>query len=301
MATPPATSNPSAGHTDAAHHDAMFCKHMTTVAQQMHARFPDKQEVATLVGQLPMLDMVPQMKHMLRSGWRDFTKDYREDIMHRRLEPVTKMFETTDVAQAKMIGVHEVLADPSVEPETKESLWRYLQLLTIISHADAPTAITTEPEPDQRPTPIAPPQSFTAQAPPAAPGATGATPAAPAAEQKFDLEKVIKTVLDSAPKAIETFNKVMEDDSEKNVIGQLFRQFANPGGTHPGMAGNLAAHVIDEKFGGASVMETVQEELGDLSPDEIVKRLQEYESLKKLAKANKKRRRPQGSDGGDDV
>lgn len=292
-ATPPAPS-PQAPQADSAHHDAMFCKHMTTVAQQMHARFPEKQEVATLLGQLPMLDMVPQMKHMLRAGWRDFTKDYREDIMNRRIEPVTKMFETTDVTQAKMIGVHEVLVDPTVEMETKESLWRYLQLLTIISHADAPTAIAAQPETEQRPTPIAPPQSFSAQtqAPPPAP--------APTENQKFDLEKVIKTVLDSAPKAIETFNKVMEDDSEKNVVGQLFRQFANPSSAHTGVAGNLAAQAIEEKFGSTSVMETVQKEIGDLPPSEIVKRLQEFESLKKMAKANKKRRRTQGSDGGED-
>ena len=287
-ATPPPTPAP-APLTDAEqyHLDGEFCRHLKNVALQMYQRFPENKEIASLNGQIPMLDMIPNAKRMFRDLWRDFTVNYRESIMKCETEPVVKMFEESDVQQVKSIGMDKVLMDPNVEQQTKDSLWKYMQILTVLAHKGHPTEIkvkTAEGTMEAKPTPIAPPDIESAatrvSAPPAAPGQQPPKP---------DMEQMIKTALDAAPKVIETLNKVMKDDDGENVVGQMLRQFMNPGALQTGLAPNMAANAMD-MASNESVMQAVQSELGQMDPEDVVRQLKQYQRLKELkAKRAKKR------------
>lgn len=278
---------PPAPLTDAEqyHLDGEFCKHLKNVALQMYQRFPDNKEIASLNGQLPMLDMIPNAKRMFRDLWRDFTVKYREAIMKCDTVAVVKMFEESDVEQVKSVGMDKVLVDPTVEQQTKESLWKYMQILTVLAHKGHPTEIKVKSAGASAspvapsPKPIAPPDIVESAKP------SGSSSQAP----KPDMEQMIKTALDAAPKVIETLNKVMKDDDGDNVVGQMLRQFMNPGALQTGIAPNMAANAMD-MASNESVMQAVQTELGQMDPEEVVRQLKQYQRLKELkAKRAKKR------------
>lgn len=282
--------------------DHAFHEHLSTILAKMGQRFPERQDLATINSQLlPMVSMVPGGKNKLRSTWRDLTKEYRDSIMNRHLDRITVMFESSDHDMLKTIGIHQILVDPNVEHLTKESLWLYLQLLTVLAHEGHETSIelseddlkrlqfmkspqqAAPPAQSMTPPPLAPPQVPPPVAPPQ-------VPAAQPPAQKPNMEEMIKTALDAAPKIIETFNKVLKDDDGNNVVAQMIKQFTNPNALQPGLEANLMANVLESQQGGSSVMSTtqddllrvVQQQVGNLSANEVVERLKKLERLEKL-------------------
>lgn len=266
--------------------DNLFVGHIKTVLQQITERFPENESAKTLLGQLAILDFQPSLKRMFREQWREITADHREAIMNRNTEVVVKMFDAVPHEQIKMIGITSLLTSSDVEDETKDSIWEYTKVLTVISHMGTETQINKPtvqqqqtPEP-AKPKPIAPPQMAPAAA------AAGAAKAGPP-----NMEQAMKTILDSMPKFVETFNKVMQDDKGDNTFAQLAGQFLNPNQLQTGIAPNLMANMLEQQQGDQpSVMQQVQSQLGqsELSAEDIVKKLQRLEKIEAI-RAKRKR------------
>lgn len=276
--------------------DHAFHQHLSTILTKMGQRFPERQDLATINQQLlPMVSMVPGGKNKLRDTWRQLTTDYRDSIMNRHLDRITVMFESSDHDMLKTIGIHQILVDPQVENLTKESLWLYLQLLTVLAHEGHETSIELSEDDVKRLQFTQPPQQQQQQPVTAAPPAQPVAPPSAAAPQqtppqKPNMEEMIKTALDAAPKIIETFNKVLKDDDGNNVVAQMIKQFTNPNALQPGLEANLMANVLESQQGGSSVMSStqddllrvVQQQVGNLSAAEVVERLKKLERLEKL-------------------
>lgn len=278
--------------------DHAFHQHLSTILTKMGQRFPERQDLATINQQLlPMVSMVPGGKNKLRDTWRQLTADYRDSIMNRHLDRITVMFESSDHDMLKTIGIHQILVDPQVENLTKESLWLYLQLLTVLAHEGHETSIELSEEDVKRlqfPQPTAATPAAVA-APPTQPVAPPSAPVQQTPPQKPNMEEMIKTALDAAPKIIETFNKVLKDDDGNNVVAQMIKQFTNPNALQPGLEANLMANVLESQQGGSSVMSStqddllrvVQQQVGNLSASEVVERLKKLERLEKLREKRK--------------
>lgn len=270
---------------------AAFAAHLTQVAQQIHARFPENTAVVSVINQLGLLGMSSSLQNIVRSSWRDITTDFRDDIMHRRVNPVYAMFEQCNNSSLKDVGIHIILQSPDVELETKDALWQYMQLLTVLAHANTPTEILTAPVATSYAAhkPIAPPPDgpiYSSREAPAQHEEQAQPPQQPAAP--VTPEKMIKTFLDAAPKVVETFNKMVKDDDGSNVVAQMIKQFLNPNALQSGLAPNLMANAMDMQGSSQHVMQAVQSELGNLDPSEVVRRLKKLERLEEL-----KRRRNQ--------
>ena len=263
--------------------DDLFVGHIKTVLQQITERFPENASAKTLLGQLSILDFQPSLKRLFREQWREITSNHREAIMNRNTEVVVKMFDAVPHEQIKMIGITNLLTSTDVEDETKDSIWEYTKVLTVISHMGTETQINKPtiqqqqaPEP-VKPKPIAPPQT-----PPTTAGGKAGPP---------NMEQAMKTILDSMPKFVETFNKVMQDDKGDNTFAQLAGQFLNPNQLQTGIAPNLMANMLERQQGEQpSVMQQVQSQLGEteLSAEDIVKKLQRLEKIEAI-RAKRKR------------
>lgn len=269
--------------------DDLFVGHIKTILQQITQRFPENEPAKTLLGQLAILDFQPSLKRMFRNQWREITSNHREAIMNRNTEVVVKMFDDVPHEQIKMIGITHLLTSPDVEVETKDSIWEYTKVLTVISHMGTETQInkpsvesTQQQQQTQKPVPIAPPQTT-------APASSSSSSSAKAAQP--NMEQAMKTILDSMPKFVQTFNKVMNDDNGDNTFAKLAKQFMNPNQLQSGMAPNLMANLLEEKSGEQpSVMQQVQEQLGqpELDANDIVKKLQRLEKIEAI-RAKRKR------------
>jgi hypothetical protein len=289
------TSNEATAATTSTHFDNLFHENIIAVLEQIVARFPDNEQAKGLLTMAPMANLDPRLKSVFRTEWREFTLDSRDTILAQDTDHVCQLFETSNYPQAKAIGIHLILRDPTLDPASRQAIWEYMKLLTVVSHAGTPTAIKA-PE-TQAKTPAAP------ITPPKTPVMTGGVPAAvngaSATQQKPDMEKAMKTLLDSMPKMVQTFNNLMKDDDGSNVFAQMAKQFTNPGALQTGVPNNLAMNLMAEQQNAPTMMQQVQEQLAvssgaatapSLTVEDIVSKLEKLERIESL-RAKKKQAR----------
>jgi hypothetical protein len=264
----PADTNLSSPGTDQTKQlDDQFMFQLYSVLTQIVRRFPDNRTATSLLNSFRLME---SFKSEIRSGWRDMSTGSIESIMKRDPAQVALIMQKHPYPQVRDLGIDKYLVDPAVEEATKDSLWRYLQVLTMLSRGDeeqgagaaAPVAFQ----------PVQPPQ--VRAAPPHKPP---------------DLKQNLETFVHAMPEIMKTVNKMLQDDDGTNVLAQLAKQIANPNQAQTGVAGNLAANLFEQKNDPETVMQQVQEELGgDLDSAEIIRRLKKLERIEQRAKKSKK-------------
>lgn len=284
-------TQPSPAAPTTADLDAYFHDNIEGVLKQIVAKYPTNQSAQQLLNLIPMANLDPRLKATFRAEWRDFTKDSRTQIMNNDTEHVKNMFANAPFPQAQALGIQHIISDPNLDEQSRIGIWEYIKLLTVLSHKGTPTEINAVPA--TPPAPIDP-----VIRPPATPFGNAVTsspvPKPPAKANKPDMEKAMKTLIDSMPKMVDTFNKLMKDDDGSNVFAQMAKQFTNPGALQTGVPNNLAMNLMAEQQGSSSVMEQVQQQLGgtdELNADDIVAKLKKLERIEALRAKKKGLRR----------
>ena len=275
--------------TESVKHDALFEKTCVEFMTSLCAVFPDNQDLSMAQ---QMMGMVPS--NMKRITWAEFTKPIVEAIMRRDIIPVLPEIEKAGGLVQKMdIGL--ILMDPNVPSETKATIWKFVQLMTLIAHRD--TGVVVPPPSEGSPpvvaTPTAPTVTPTAPAvTPTAPAVTPAvaapTPAAPApAAPAPDIGKIVEGFANAMPQVLEAVNTQLEKNNGDNMLAKMFRQYMDPNAVEPGVLNNMAASALQGVS--PNVMSQVQKQMENASADDILQKLAELEKLKK-AQARSKRR-----------
>ena len=248
-------------------------------------RFPERTGI-TEAAAMNNIFSDASMQAEKRRTWAKFSLPILPAIMSGVTHVVcaTIAHEGIDNPLVKRMGIDTVLADVSIDAATKQSVWKYLQVLTVISHQgtgvsipDAITSTPVGPESIQSPVPIAPIIP-----------ATVSTTVAPSSSTP-DFAKIAEGFADSLPKVMEAFSRVMEKDGGNNPMAQMMKQFMNPNQLQPGFLNNVAATMMQSDID-PGVMGAVQQETGGgLSADEIMAKLQKLDRLEKAHAKRKSR------------
>ena len=264
-------------------YDSEFLINLEAVLNQICARFPDNIQAQNYLALLPFAKKLNNNSVIrdMREKWRQFTIAHKTEIALGNVPVICMLFEQSDIKEAQALGLHKILADPNVDEQSKTSLVMYMQVLTHLAHAGTPTDIGAPVFSGHLSAvnPIPPPVVSPSVAPVAA-----------AVQQKPDMEKAMKTFLDSVPQLVKTFNKALEDTDGNNMFAQMAKQFINPQQLQPGVANNLAMNLMADKENASSVMQQVQSQMGSksISADEIVAKLQKLERIEALRARKKK-------------
>lgn len=255
---------------------------LTNLAQ----RFPERTGISEAKAMNGIFsDLSSQVEK--RSTWAKFSLPILPAIMNSMTFPVTSAIirEGAENPLIKRMGIDTILCDLSIDPETKQSVWKYLQVLTVIAHQGTDVVIpeTTNPVvgPESAlstiPVPVTPTPAPVA-APVAAVAASSSTP---------DFAKIAEGLADSLPKVMEAFTRVMEKDGGNNPMAQMMKQFMNPNQLQPGFLNNVAATMMQSDID-PGVMGTVQQETG-VSAEDIMAKLQKLDRLEKAHAKRKSR------------
>ena len=268
--------------TESVKHDALFEKTCVEFMTSLCAVFPDNQDLSMAQ---QMMGMVPS--NMKRITWAEFTKPIVEAIMRRDIIPVLPEIEKAGGLVQKMdIGL--ILMDPNVPSETKATIWKFVQLMTLIAHRD--TGVVVPPPSEGSPPVVATPTAptVTPTAPAVTPAVAAPTPAAPApAAPAPDIGKIVEGFANAMPQVLEAVNTQLEKNNGDNMLAKMFRQYMDPNAVEPGVLNNMAASALQGVS--PNVMSQVQKQMENASADDILQKLAELEKLKK-AQARSKRR-----------
>ena len=265
--------------------DSLFHTNISAVLSQIVTSYPENAKAKEINAMLPLVAMQPALKTKFRSEFRTFTLNSIPQILERDTTYVFQLFDSSEYDMLKSMGIHNILADPKGDSASQDSLWQYLQLLTQLAHAGTETEIKIKPANTAAAAQvhIAPPVAFAAQ-----PQQGQQQPKAAAPP---NMEAAMKTLLDSMPKMVSTFNTLMQDPDGSNVFAQMAKTFTNPDQLQTGVANNLAANLMGEQGSGPSMMQQIQDSMGtagsDLNADDIVSKLAKLERIEKLHKRKK--------------
>ena len=225
-----------------------------------------------------------------RSTWAKFSLPILPAIMNSSTNLVSLAISREGIENPliKSMGIDTILSDVSIDLETKQSVWKYLQVLTVISHQGTNVVI---PEVTKPVIPVVGPESVLSTIPvPVAPTPTPVTaPVAivAASSSTPDFAKIAEGLADSLPKVMEAFTRVMEKDGGNNPMAQMMKQFMNPNQLQPGFLNNVAATMMQSDID-PGVMGTVQQETG-VSAEDIMAKLQKLDRLEKAHAKRKSR------------
>lgn len=277
-------SSPISAAADSATHDQTFNAMLTEFLGWLAGRFPANSGIAQAKMFGTMMND-PSSCAMKREGWGGFSEPVLSAIMARDVTPLSAALDAADNPIIKSMGLAEILADTTIDADTKTHLWRYVQMLSVIAHEDTGVAVparaaepATAPPSEMSPVAAITPVAAVAPIVPAvAAGATGAVAAAPAPAVP-DVSKVIEGFAAAMPKVMESFNTMLKDNDGDNPMAQMFQQFMNPNQVQPGVMNNLAANYM-ESGDAAPVMAQVQQQLAGMSAQEIAAKLRRLERI----------------------
>ncbi len=260
---------------------------LTNLAQ----RFPERSGISQAKA-MNAIFSDPTSQAEKRSTWAKFSLPILSAIMNSATFPVTSTItrEGAENPLIKSMGIDVILCDISVDAETKASVWKYLQVLTVISHQGTSVVI---PEVTKPVAPVVGPESVLSTIPipvtPAAPAPVAVAPVAAVAASSStpDFAKIAEGLADSLPKVMEAFTRVMEKDGGNNPMAQMMKQFMNPNQLQPGFLNNVAATMMQSDID-PGVMGTVQQETG-VSADDIMAKLAKLDRLEKAHAKRKSR------------
>ena len=206
----------------------------------------------------------------MAKNWFEVTDPIKDKIKNKDSTAVVEAFEKTDNLIIKKLDIRSFMLEPSIEPNTKENIWKYIQSLTVISNnvmTNKPILVETKTET----TPSAPAtttnqqQQQQQQTPPNQPA------------------EIIKGIAQAVPEIFKTLNELMKQ--EDNPMAQLMKQMLNPNSLQTGATANIAANFMDKN--NEPVMSSVDPT--SLSMDEISRKLQRLEMLEKAQASRRSR------------
>ncbi len=288
--------------------DDLFYENLLQCLESVSQRFPEN---TAIIENLSSIKILKGMKHTFRTKWREFSAGHIKEIMTCDSVSVCKIFDECESPILSSLGLSNMLLNPKVEIQTKESIWKFIHVLTTISHAGTDTEI---PKDQLAVYNIAAEASLKTQkqmwevmqnsATPQAPSTSTSAPAdatktaaAPGgATTRPNMKETFEAMIDSMPKFMKQFNEMMKDSGEENYLGNLARQFANPGQLQPGFENNIAANVMAAQSPNTTLMDETQRELQQQelkdengSPVTVEYLLARHKRLEKIEKARAKR------------
>lgn len=296
--------------------DQCFYDNLVECLTSVSQRFPENTAVKS---NLQMLKQFSNLKSTCRSQWREFTKDHIADVMCCNAKRVCDVFMASGQPMMTDIKIQDILLNPSVEFQTKDSIWKFLQVLTVLAHNGTETQITKKEieiykkaseaarvsavndtvRAVTKEEAIAVARENEAAAAAAAVTAPSGTSTNTTTKPKPpDMKQAMETMIESMPKFVKQFNAIMNDKDGDNMFAQMARQFANPGALQPGLEPNLAATAMAQSAPEESVMQEVQQQMvaqgmvnagtPSLSADEIMKKLKRLEQIESARAKRKK-------------
>ena len=245
-------------------------------------RFPDRDGIKQAAAMNTLFNDTAMQKEK-RSTWAIFSLPILPAIMSETAYIVSAAFAHESIANPLLsrIGIDTIISDTGMDVATKQSVWKYLQLLTVIAHqgtsvvipdatTPAPESVFSHPSPVPSVTPVAVPVTAPVVVPSAAP----------------DFAKIAEGFAESLPKVMEAFSKVIEKDGGNNMLAQMMKQYMNPNQLQPGFLNNVAANMMQSDID-PGVMGAIQQEMKGMSVEDIMSKLQK---LERLEKAHNKRR-----------
>ena len=254
-------------------------------------RFPERTGISQAIA-LNSLFKDSDSQEEKRSRWAKFSLPILREIMGG-VAPVVSLAIAKEAADNPLIqrmGIDVVLSDVTIDAATKTSVWKYLQVLTVISHQGTnviiPEVVTNPVIPDVRPESVLStiPVSLT---PTPVPVVVAPTVAVAASSSTPDFAKIAEGLADSLPKVMEAFTRVMEKDGGNNPMAQMMKQFMNPNQLQPGFLNNVAATMLQSDID-PGVMSAVQQEAG-VSAEDIMAKLAKLDRLEKAHAKRKSR------------
>lgn len=272
-----------------------FSGTLTEFLVNLTQRFPERAGIKE-AGLMNSLFNDPASMAAKRSSWAEFSLPILQAIMDGDRAAVLRSIDAeaakNPLLQRMAIGA--IMHDDLVDTNTKEQIWKYVQVLTVLAHRGTGVVIPEPKVAAPAAAPAAAPGAALAPTPAAAPAAAPSAVPAPApaaapaaAPTGQDFAKLAEGFIDSMPKVMEAFNKVMEKDGGNNPVAQMLKQFMNPNQLQPGVLNNLAANAMQSGLD-ANVMGAVQQQMNDLSAADILAKLQKLDRLEK-AHARRKR------------
>ncbi len=232
----------------------------------MSERFPENEGVKSGLNTVSMLDGQVSFYPTLVDKWMKFSEPIEAGIHTKNQEQVCEAFNHTNNKVILSMNVPSVMNSEETKQEVKDEVWRYMQTLTTLGRSlktvEASMAISSQVQTQQEK-----PSEVPAEKPKAAP-------------QKPDMSQIFGGVMDSV-------NKLLQDNSDNNPLGQLLKQALNPNQLQQGMAGNVAANMMENTPG--SVMEEAAAKAG-MGVDDIMYRLKRLETLEQKETLRKQRR-----------
>lgn len=228
-------------------------------------RFPENKGLENAKQTVAMMSLQSTMHGMISKKWYDFCNPIAAAVAARDTVTVCKAFDDFDNEIIKNMNISEVFQDPALDEETRESVWRYLQNLSVVAttvHGEGGAASGSSST-VVAPTPISPPTLSPAVA-------------APPAAKKPEMNDVVKGITTAMPQVMAAFNDMLKDDKGDNPMGQMLKQMMNPDQQQSGMFANMAASAMD------NTPETVMEQAGEvagLTKNQIIYKLERLKIL----------------------
>lgn len=267
-----------------AEHDNAFAATLSEFLKHLASRFPDRPSLGQTASMADMMLLTPMGASLARKTWADSSATIVDQIMARDLQAVLQAQKAMG-GMVSSLPLEEIMTSQDVDQQTKDSLWQYFQVLTVIAHQDSGVSVPAMPTTtiSMPSSPASPAVGATSAA---APVSAAPASAAPATAQGPDVDKMVDGFTKALPKVSLAVKKLMDD--EDNPMGQMIRQMLNPGQVQPGVANNLAAAYLQEPP--PSVMEEVQEQMGEeISAAELVEKLKRLERFEKMREKRKSR------------
>lgn len=242
----------------------VFYNTLVAFLRALTQRFPENKGATTALSSLELFGQQPSLHLRMQEGWAHSTAAIQQEIHDKDAAIVSKTLDANDNPMISGISATSVLMNDDVDEQTKESVWKYLQTLTAMSHSTPlPTDVTiTTPVPK----PMAGPGDVTA-----------AVPAA-VAPKVPDVGNIMDGFSKAMPQVMDSINQMLKSKDGENPLGDIIKQMMNPNQLQTGMSGNIMANMMENTD--ATVMEDAALQTG-LSVDDITYRLQRLENLEK--------------------
>jgi hypothetical protein len=216
------------------------------------------------------LSIIPESMHyMVVDNWFAWSSPVVEAVRQKDGEVVGNALDNCGVALIAQIGAREILCDPDLDAETRESFWRFLTSLTALAGMikKGTTGALSEAVETPVPVPVEVP------------------PVAPSPPKGAD---VVQGIAKAIPEIFKGLNDILKNQSDDNPLGQIMRQMLNPDQVQTGTFNNVAANLMQRTD--PSVIGSVSAQTG-LGTDEIMRKL---ERLEMLERARQKRKTSRG-------
>mmetsp|Transcript_1815 Transcript_1815/g.2890 ORF Transcript_1815/g.2890 Transcript_1815/m.2890 type:complete len:145 (+) Transcript_1815:973-1407(+) len=102
-------------------------------AHNLSQRFPEKASVLSAKASLDSLPNNTMVANFLAKGWYDFIAPHATAVHTKDTEKICTAFDTCPIETIKDLDLRGVMTSDDVDPETKESIWKYLHLLTVMA------------------------------------------------------------------------------------------------------------------------------------------------------------------------